>query len=408
MDETSTTAMLVGTRDMLAEQSSALTATLSRDDIEGALASEPPDDLILEILRSVEGQRELERRMVNVAWDREDLESVLSDADADEVAELNALHGALASAIALHHFGADWLRLPTKAGRLDWSLGEAVATVKRKTGADYAFFSWIRDSYASGERVAMMIALALLFATVGRPFTPAEVGEVQPGSPAEAAGLLPGDRILAVDGEATESFEELQAIVRERPEQTLSFTIERADETLDLPITPKLTEITDRFGQVHRIGLIGVSRSGVEFRRADPVFAVVEGVGETFYLIGGTLHALGQMVIGSRTTEELGGPLRIAQMSGEIAKDGAVPVIWFTAVLSINLGLINLFPIPLLDGGHLVMYAIEAVRGRPLTERSQEMAFRFGLMVVITLMVVATWNDVVHLDFIGWIKGLVS
>lgn len=91
----------------------------------------------------------------------------LSDADADEVAELNALHGALASAIALHHFGADWLRLPTKAGRLDWSLGEAVATVKRKTGADYAFFSWIRDSYASGERVAMMIALALLGIGVG-------------------------------------------------------------------------------------------------------------------------------------------------------------------------------------------------------------------------------------------------
>jgi regulator of sigma E protease len=256
--------------------------------------------------------------------------------------------------------------------------------------------------------VFAMIALALLFATVGRPFTPAEVGEVQPGSPAEAAGLLPGDRILAVDGDATESFEELQAIVRERPEQTLRFTIERADQTLELPITPHLAEIKDRFGQVHRIGLIGVSRSGVEFRRADPVFAVVEGVGETFYLIGGTLHALGQMVVGSRTTEELGGPLRIAQMSGEIAKDGAVPVIWFTAVLSINLGLINLFPIPLLDGGHLVMYAIEAVRGRPLTERSQEMAFRFGLMVVITLMVVATWNDVVHLDFIGWIKDLVS
>jgi regulator of sigma E protease len=256
--------------------------------------------------------------------------------------------------------------------------------------------------------VFAMIALALLFATVGRPFTPAEVGEVQPGSPAAAAGLLPGDRILAVDGDATESFEELQAIVRERPEQTLAFTIERAGQTLDLPITPHLAEIKDRFGQVHRIGLIGVSRSGVEFRRADPVFAVVEGVGETFYLIGGTLHALGQMVVGSRTTEELGGPLRIAQMSGEIAKDGAVPVIWFTAVLSINLGLINLFPIPLLDGGHLVMYAIEAVRGRPLTERSQEMAFRFGLMVVITLMVVATWNDVIHLDFIGWIKDLVS
>jgi regulator of sigma E protease len=256
--------------------------------------------------------------------------------------------------------------------------------------------------------VFAMIALALLFATVGRPFTPAVVGEVQPGSPAEAAGLQPDDRILAVDGEELESFEQLQVVVRGRPEEALTFTIERADETLDLSVTPRLTEIEDRFGQIHRIGLIGVSRSGVEFRRADPVFAVVEGVSETFYLVGGTLYALGEMIIGSRTTEELGGPLRIAQMSGEIAKDGVVPVIWFTSVLSINLGLINLFPIPLLDGGHLVMYGIEAARGRPLTERSQEVAFRFGLMLVITLMMVATWNDLVQLNVIEFFKSLVS
>ncbi|MGH6902510.1 MAG: RIP metalloprotease RseP [Geminicoccaceae bacterium] len=256
--------------------------------------------------------------------------------------------------------------------------------------------------------VFAMIALALLFATVGRPFTPAEVGEVQPDSPAEAAGLMPGDRILAVDGATIASFEELQSIVRGHPEQTLTFTIGRADATLDLPLTPELTEIEDRFGQIHRIGLIGVSRSGVEFRRSNPVFAVVEGVSETFRLIGATLYALGEMIIGSRTTEELGGPLRIAQMSGEIAKDGVVPMIWFTAVLSINLGLINLFPIPMLDGGHLAMYGIEAVRGRPLTERSQEVAFRFGLLLVIMLMMVATWNDLVQLNVIEFFKGLVS
>src|SRR5690606_27630729 len=176
-----------------------------------------------------------------------------------------------------------------------------------------------------------------------------------------------------------------------------------------LPIfTPQLTEIEDRFGNVHRIGLIGVSRSGVEFRRANPVFAVAEATTETIRLIGGTLYAIGEMIVGSRTTEELGGPLRIAQMSGEIAKDGAVPMIWFTAVLSINLGLINLFPIPMLDGGHRLMYAIEAIRGRPLTERSQEVAFRFGLMLVIMLMLVATWNDLVQLQVIEFFRGLVS
>jgi regulator of sigma E protease len=253
-----------------------------------------------------------------------------------------------------------------------------------------------------------ILTLGLLFATVGRPVTPAVVGEVQPGSAAEAAGLLPGDRIVAVNGDPIASFEELQVVVRDRPGVPLTFTIQRAGQSLDLTVTPKQTEITDRFGTVHRIGLIGVSRSGVEFERSNPLLAVIEGAGETGRLVGGTLHALGQMIIGTRTTDELGGPLRIAQMSGEIARDGLVPLIWFTAVLSINLGLINLFPIPMLDGGHLVLYAIEGVRGRPLNERSQEVAFRFGLVLVLTLMVFATWNDLVHMNVIEFFKGLIS
>jgi regulator of sigma E protease len=256
--------------------------------------------------------------------------------------------------------------------------------------------------------VFAIVVLGLLFATVGRPVTPAEVGEVQEGSAAAAAGLEPGDRIIAVDGEPLASFEELQLVVRDSPGVPLTFTIERAGERLEVTVTPRQTELTDRFGQVHRIGLIGVSRSGIEFERSNPLLAVVEGGSETLRLIGGTLYALGEMIVGSRTTEELGGPLRIAQMSGEIAKDGAIPLIWFTAVLSVNLGLINLFPIPLLDGGHLVLYAVEALRGRPLNERSQEVAFRFGLVLVLTLMVFATWNDLVQLNVIEFFKGLVS
>ncbi|HEX6142660.1 MAG TPA: RIP metalloprotease RseP [Geminicoccaceae bacterium] len=256
--------------------------------------------------------------------------------------------------------------------------------------------------------VFAIVALALLFALVGRPFTPPEVGEVQEAGAAAEAGIQPNDRIVAVDGTPIASFEELQEIVRTAPGEPLAFTIERAGETLEVEIVPRKSELTDRFGNTHEVGLIGISRSGVEFRRSNPASALVEGVEETFTLVVGTLQAIGQMIVGSRTTDELGGPLRIAQMSGEIAKDGIIPAIWFTAILSINLGLINLFPIPMLDGGHLVMYGIEAVRGRPLNERSQEIAFRFGLALVLTLMVFATWNDLVHLNVIEFFKGLVS
>ncbi len=253
-----------------------------------------------------------------------------------------------------------------------------------------------------------ILLLAVLFVVSGRPFTPAEIGAVQPDSPAAAAELQPGDRVVAVDGRAVASFEELQTIVRASPDTPLRFTIRRGAEELTLTVTPALSELVDRFGGVHRIGLIGVSRAGVEFRRVGPVEAAVEAVAEAGRMIAGTLKGLFEMIVGARGTQELGGPLRIAQMSGEIAKDGFVPALWFTAVLSINLGLINLFPIPMLDGGHLTLYAVEAARGRPLTERSQEIAFRFGLAMVLSLMLFATWNDLVHLKIVEFLAGLIS
>jgi regulator of sigma E protease len=256
--------------------------------------------------------------------------------------------------------------------------------------------------------VFAIVVLALLFVFVGRPFTPPEVGVVQEGSAAEAAGLLPDDRIVGVDGTPIESFEELQDIVRVSPDVALTFELERDGQPVFVDVTPRLSEITDRFGNTHSVGLIGVSRSGVEFRSSSPATALFEATAETYRMVAGTLQALGQMIIGSRSTDDLGGPLRIAQMSGQVAQDGLVAAIWFTAVLSINLGLINLFPIPMLDGGHLVMYAIEAARGRPLTERSQEIAFRFGLAMVVSLMVFATWNDLVNLRVVEFVKGLIS
>jgi regulator of sigma E protease len=250
-----------------------------------------------------------------------------------------------------------------------------------------------------------IVALAILFAAVGRPFTPPEVGTVQQDSPAAVAGLLPGDRITAVDGQPIASFEELQSVVFASEGQPLQVSVDREGETLEVTVTPTVQGDTDRFGTRRQVWRIGVSRPGVEYRRSNPFSAPFEAAAETGRMIWGTLHALGEIVVGKRGTQELGGPLRIAQMSGQIAQDGFVPALWFTAVLSINLGLINLFPIPMLDGGHLAMYGIEAARGRPLNERSQEIAFRFGLAMVLSLMVFATWNDVVQF---GWVERLLN
>ena len=253
-----------------------------------------------------------------------------------------------------------------------------------------------------------VVTLALLFATMGQPFTPPQIGAVQPDSAAARAGLLPGDVIVAIDGWSIQRFEEIQQVVRLRPDQRLNLTIERDGSRQNLAVTPKSTEFKDRLGNVHKVGLLGISRSGVEYKHHDPLTAVWQAMRETLSLTSGTLTAVGQMVSGARGSEEIGGPLRIAQMSGEFAQSGVDALIWFMVILSINLGLINLFPIPLLDGGHLMFYAIEGLRGRPLGEQAQKYGFRIGLALVLTLTVFATWNDLVHLRVVDFVRNLIS
>lgn len=253
-----------------------------------------------------------------------------------------------------------------------------------------------------------IVALGLLYATAGQPFTPPDVGGVQPGSAAERAGLMPGDVIRSIDGTAIQRFEEIRQIVSLKPGLPLVLTVERSGRSVALTATPEVSEVTDRFGNVHRVGLLGISRAGMDYVRHDPLTAVWQAGREVTGMVGGTFTALGQMIRGDRGTEELGGPLRIAQMSGEVAQTGAYALIWFMAFLSVNLGMINLFPVPLLDGGHLLFYAFEAVRGKPLPPRAQEYGFRIGLALVLTLMVFATWNDLVQLRVVDFVKGLMS
>ena len=242
--------------------------------------------------------------------------------------------------------------------------------------------------------VLAVFILAIMFATVGQRITPALISIVQPDGAAAEAGMIPGDLIIGIDDTAIDRFEMVQRIVRINVEQTLLFTVERDGEVIEMEMTPRLVEVTDDFGNIQQFGQIGVGRKGVELVRHGPVYAIWAAVEETASLTMATLDALGQIISGNRSAEELGGPIRIAQVSGQVAEDGLVTVFWFMAVLSINLGLINLFPIPMLDGGHLLFYVYEAIRGKPLGERAQEYGFRVGLAMVLGLMIFATWNDI--------------
>ncbi|MBM3582993.1 MAG: RIP metalloprotease RseP [Alphaproteobacteria bacterium] len=273
------------------------------------------------------------------------------------------------------------------------------------------------DSYAAkrvGQRAAVAVAgpvanfifailvLAILFVTFGQRVTPPEVTTVNPGSAAEAAGILGGDIIVAMDGETITRFEDIQHIVRFNPDRPLDVVVSRGGAEVALQVTPRLVEREDRFGNVHRIGELGIVRSGsVVLLQLDPLSAVGAAFSETWSITWTTLDAVGQMIVGTRGTEDLGGPLRIAQLSGQVAEDGFVTMVWFMAMLSINLGLINLFPIPMLDGGHLAFYAVEALRGRPLGAKAQEVGLRIGLALVVGLMILATWNDIVQM----FVKG---
>jgi regulator of sigma E protease len=257
--------------------------------------------------------------------------------------------------------------------------------------------------------VLAWIVLATLFVIVGRPFTPPEVGTVTADSAAAAAGLQPGDVFVSVGGETVSRFEDVQRIVQMNPEHPLQIVVRRAGSETTMTATPRRSVLTDNFGNRQEVGLLGVSRAGRSFARLSPIQALGAAGEETYQVTAGTLQAVGQIVTGARPADELGGPIRIAQMSGQAAQSGLADVFWFLAVLSINLGLINLFPVPLLDGGHLLFYALEALRGRPLSERVVEYGFRVGLGLVLTLFVFVTYQDLSRFQkVVAFFRSLVS
>lgn len=346
-----------------------------------------------------------------------------------------------------------------------------------------------RAAIVAAGPIANFILAVIIFAAVlygvGRTMTTPVVEVVRSGSAAQTAGLLPGDRVVSINGQPIEGFEEVIRTVSLTAGEPLAFVIERKGKPIALTITPKLREIKDSFGSTHRVGDLGVSRwparvnkiqensaaQEAGFRPGDLIVSVdgmpveafedlpkivtpnlgkelqvvvlrdgqrltlkatpkpstanpklgvlgimnpstpddifrkrygvlesiTRGFGETWFVIERTMVYIGGIIVGKESIDQLGGPIRIGQVAGEVASQSFYDLLRLTAVLSVSIGLLNLFPVPLLDGGHLLFYAIEAVRGRPLSERAQEYGFRIGLALVMLLMIVATWNDLFSL-----------
>jgi regulator of sigma E protease len=257
---------------------------------------------------------------------------------------------------------------------------------------------------AAGPIANFILAIAIfaaIFGLFGKQTTTARVDTVAPDSAAAAAGFQPDDLVLSIDGRKIDNFSDMQRIVGISAGQTLSIEVERGGALRTLKAVPALKEMKDAFGNVHRMGVLGISRSmapgDVKTERVNPLSAVVMGAEETWFVVDRTLSYIGGIFSGRESADQLGGPIRIAQVSGQVATAGFVPLLHLAAVLSVSIGLLNLFPIPLLDGGHLLFYLIEAVRGRPLSERTQEVGFRIGLAIVVMLMIFATYNDIWHL-----------
>jgi regulator of sigma E protease len=255
-----------------------------------------------------------------------------------------------------------------------------------------------------------VVLIACLMATFGAARPYAGVGEMMPGSAAAEAGFKAGDRIVSIDGEAVEWFSDLVRIVSVQPEMLLKIKVRRGDDEFVLTATPKRHQQLGAEGKTVEIGLLGVryDPQQMHYERQNPLMAVWLGIQQTASLTEKTLSFLGQVISGRQGTEGIGGPLRIVQYAGITFQSGIENFILFLAVLSINLGLINLFPIPILDGGHLLFFAVEAIRGRPLGPQAQEYGFRFGLILVLILMVFVTWNDLVQLRVFEFIKELVT
>jgi regulator of sigma E protease len=286
----------------------------------------------------------------------------------------------------------------------DTAANAAMSEAERKTSFFYQPVASRAAVVAAGP-IANFILSIVIFAGVfmlyGKQTTAARVDSVQAESAAAVAGFQPGDVVVAIDGRTIDTFADMQRLVSTSAGSALTIVVDRNQQRVTLHATPVLKEIKDSFGNVHRLGVLGISRNmGAEdltMQPVNPIAALWLGAQETWFVVDRTMSYLAGVVAGHEAADQLGGPIRIAQVSGQVASAGIVALIHLAAVLSVSIGLLNLFPVPLLDGGHLLFYGIEVMRGRPLSERAQEVGFRIGLAIVVMLMIFATFNDILHL-----------
>ena len=243
-----------------------------------------------------------------------------------------------------------------------------------------------------------IVVMTALFSTIGQPFTPPIIGSVQAGSAAEKAGLQAGDVVQSVDGQSVQRFEDLRQIVLANTGDPIMMELQRSGQPVTLTATPQVVEEEDILGNKSKVGRLGMlPSSDFHMRHEDPLTAVWQATRETWNITASSLSTIGQMIIGRRSADDLSGPIGIGQVIGKVSDQGVIPLIHLIALLSISLGLINLFPIPVLDGGHLLFYAIEAVSRRPISERTLAFGFRVGFALIVSFFVFVMWHDLSRL-----------
>ena len=266
-----------------------------------------------------------------------------------------------------------------------------------------------------GPLANFLLAILIFFSVytfAGKDFTPAVINEVQKDSPAMVAGLKDNDIVVSIDGNEVKSIMEVSKYIMMSTDEFINFTVNRYDQDLTFRVKPNIVEGEDNLGNKISKRMVGIKlgayNNEVNHVKLGPTKALFYAVNEVYYVSTSSLKYIGSMITGNGDTSQLGGPIRIAKISGQVAEFGILPFISLMAYISISLGLINLFPIPMLDGGHLMFYGIEKVLGRPLSQKTQEGFFRIGMFLLLSLMFFTTFNDLKDVGLFKFFNNYIS